>query len=407
MAVQESLNAKKSNTGIRSCCIGCLIFLLVALAAGFALFDYLKKEFQNIEEASVEEAKKYDQLYLDNQPDIFLESMPPNYQLSEKEETAVYSQIDKLEDEGKKSQMKQIAETLKKYYPEGYFILIKNISLAPTNFPVAADLWLEDKNTVSQTHLFLHEFSHFGEAPCFFEKRKCPVFKLKKYGVTTVFDKPKMGYWIEDKTVNMKMLEGNRLIPGKKVFPYAKKPIGEESTDGDSADSVRKHYLDSANETIDISLDEVNSYMKDLRLSRAIAYQEKNQGSATEIILRKYLLAEQMYIVSLHLKVAKENFPDSWNYLVKHKDFAYVLMKMINSAEKEIEFSQEEIEALKKAGVESGVAKLNLGGDPLELYNENREILESYFSESKVKELRDKNLTVKDLNAMGISVSKY
>ncbi len=254
---------------------------------------------------------------------------------------------------------------LKEYYPEGYYLVVQQVLKTTEEHPMFSNFFLRSMDENQRIDLLVHELSHIGD------------MSHPEYSGA--------GYVIEDKFV---------------VVPEIEVPTGDELLKYITQSSpLDKTYLEESKQKIYITLDEINSYTKSIRVARAyIRYQvgALDEGPAGA-------LSRQLFFLSLHLKNIKENHPDIWQALAQEKGFVYVMSRLVSMAKTEIQAAVDE-------GVnESTSTDYALSIDQnLALVEENQVFFdELYFATGMNSFDNLKNLTSQELTAIGIEIEKF
>lgn len=287
---------------------------------------------------------------VDLAPEIFLDSMPPNYTIKPRDQQAFLAAISSKLSVADQKQAIRLMSKIQAYYPEGYYLITKATVM---NADLFKQMFEEYKNDdFSAADFLCHELSHLA----FVES----------------------GYWIEDKHVILAndLSLRQKLFGGKALLAYISQP-----------DLIDKTYLNESNQDLMTSLDEVNSYIKSMRMFRAFSSKE-----ATGHNSHPSTLARQLYIISLHIKYAKEKDSRAWHALIGNKGFAYVLMRLTYMAEAEI------AEA-KKDGLRDTKMDANM-----KLYRDNQAALNEYMEQTGVASLHDSPLSLAELLEQGIDL---
>lgn len=289
------------------------------------------------------------------EPVLFLASVPPDYTITDEEKSLFEIELVKIVPAEELDSYKTIFQELEAYYPEGYFVVVKTSlksqdEILKYKIIVESRLSIEDQS--STVNILVHEMSHGGKTS---------------------------SYWIEDKAVS---IPDERyllfsLIPGKTIYEYIENPT-----------TIDRVYLKDNDHTLFITLDEVNSYTKSTRLQREYLSRGEYACFACPDNPQS-ILARQLYFTTLHLKVMRENYPNIWNTLIKNKAFAFVLMRLVEMAEAEVNTSYSYGEGQKDLDTN------------LALYNQNKYIIDEYLQAAGVKDLD--NLTYPMLLLRGVN----
>lgn len=330
---------------------GCLLLIVISLLSSAVLLAI---------GLLVPEDSKQPKERVFHQPIVFLKSSPPDYGVTAPEVKKFEGKLSTVLSKSELNEAGALMKKLKVYYPEGYHLVVKRTLGEPREFK---DFFEGDNETSAD--FLVHEMTHGGTNSL----------------TTSLYE---IGYWIEDKAVSFKIDEW-KLFPGKEVFERIKNPT-----------YIDELYLKKNDQNLYITLDEVNAYIKSTRVSRTYNYQE----GTFEVTDERYVttstpstLARQLFILTLHLKHAKENYPATWDLLVKNKAFAFTLMRLTKMAEAEIEFSKDE-----------GLVSPNLD-ENLAAYNGNEKILNEFLAASGVKKWEKGDLSHDELQKKGINLT--
>lgn len=328
------------------CLIGCCSFLLLILIGAIVTIAiYLPQVFK---ESKQKQDTRVEQLNLE--PAYFINKMKPDYAITEAEEQQFEQNISRLLSGEELVDAKKMIKKVKDYYPEGYFVIVTETINDPDEFKTWYDL---TRGHPSRANTIVHEMTHGA---------------LDKYT-----------YWIEDKGITIKneYYLYQKLFSGEVLLQYIDKP-----------NRIDKIYLEENKQNITVTLDEVNAYIKSVRIQRA--YSVHNEA---ETVSDPSTLTRQLYILMLHLKHAKEKETAVWNIIVSNKGFAYTMMRVVKMAEAEIKLSRKDIDVDKD--FESNI----------KVYNQNKGYLNEYLTASSVKELEDQELSYDELRAFGIDLT--
>ncbi|MEA3357371.1 MAG: hypothetical protein U9Q67_02955 [Patescibacteria group bacterium] len=327
-----------------------IVAIITFFTAAILFIEYYSEIYNDLDDQTANWDLSDDPANLDvsNQPANlepahFMDSMPPDYSISEVNEAEFNNLLTQNFEEGDLEDVNEMVAGLKENYPEGYFVILTQTLRRPEEFKDWYELLTPDPDAMET---IIHEMTHTGGIYCgtFFIEDKC----------ITIPDRWDLS---------------ERLFSGVELLDYI-----------DSQNFIDEAYLEGCKHNIIGTLDEVNAYIKSVRTDRA----NKNYNSDPST------LARQMYYITLHLRHAKEEEPETWNILVDNKGFAYTLMRLIAMAEAELETAEEE-----------GFSGINVT-DNLNLYEENREYLDEFFVSAGVAELKDLDLTYIELQERGI-----
>ena len=338
-----------------------------------------------------------------------------NYQVSAEEEEDFFNNLGKIYDEETFALAKDYLKNFKILYPSGYFTLIKvtqkynydigyakfehlNKSSEDFNSDIAqildefeqmgtdttASPLMEDFNSsyCLDIEMILHELTHDGSNQQFVSFF---VQDLKDYS----FGKD---YYY---------MIGNLLIfIEKDKMLFSKYELFQDIENPNYFDKAYDYYYIDPNISITIEgeevkvgdidftmiLDELNAYTVSAKC--AIATEGFiPPGNSASI---RYGLLKQMSYLELYLKRCYEKYPEDWKYITGHKDFAFVIMKLWQEAEK-FENAIKDDPRFDPVGIPSRpVAEF--------VYNpDNYKIIEMFFGQSGILEYKNKNF--KDIDA--------
>jgi len=338
IGVPEATSAKKPKEGcFGDCCATVAGLIVFSVVASFGIY-FLVQYFEKQDSKSSKEPKTV----------YFLSTQIPNYEITENERALFDQKIKgKFSDEDSKK-MIGIAQKAKDIYPEGYFVIIKST----LKYNDSLNIWPLFINLYSdnvQIDVAVHELSH----------------------ITLLLDS---SYWIEDKSLTIPGYGelDSKLFDGLPLLKYIESPT-----------SFDEKYLKESKQRFTLTLDEINSYTKSVKIARI--QNEYNSNSEN--------LARQLYILTLHLKHAKEVETDDWKLLTNNKSLAFTVMRLVTMAEVELENA-------KSSGIEGSGTAANL-----KLFEENRHYFDEYLQASGVKDLNSENLTLSDLQKLGVDLN--
>jgi len=361
------------------CCgIPVIIVMLVIVGITVSIFIIEKKQKDNISNRPIPEEYS----------EIFNANFLPNYAVSAEDEdkfnqkmitllqkydsgTPNYSEsggtelLHPLTAEEAVESAKSTMKFLKDYYPEGYYLVVNQVLQTPEEHQIFPDFFLRSGEEESVINILVHELSHMGK------------FGSSEYTGS--------GYVIEDKFIVLNELA---LPPGDELLKYISEPA-----------SLDQDYLNENKQDIYTTLDEVNSYTKSVRVSRA--YIRYKSGEIDET--RSQALSRQLYFLSLHLKNIKKNHPDLWQALKQEQGFAYLLSRMISIAETEIKAAEEE------GASRSLSTNFALSVDRnLSLFQENQALFDELYTATGIDDKGDlQNFTQQELSEFDLNIEKF
>lgn len=368
----------KKRRGHWCCGIPAIIIMLVIVGITVSIFVIEKKQADNISKRDRPEAYS----------EIFNANFPSNYAVSAEDEdkfnqkiiillqkhdsgTPNYSEsggaelFRPLTAEEAVESAKLTMKFLKDYYPEGYYLVVNQVLQTPEEHQMFPNLFLHSNDEESVIDFLVHELSHMGK------------FGSSEYSGS--------GYVIEDKFITLNKLA---LPPGDELLKYISEPA-----------SLDQDYLNEYRQDIYTTLDEVNSYTKSVRVSRA--YSRYKSGGIDENAPQA--LSRQLYYLSLHLKNIKENHPDLWQALKQEQGFAYLLSRMISIAETEIKAAKEE-------GADSSLSTdfaLSIDRN-LFLLQENQALFDELYTATGIDGKDNlQNFTQQELSEFGLNIEKF
>jgi len=274
---------------------------------------------------------------------------------------------------------------LKENYPEGYYLVVNSVLKTAEKDQILPNFYLRADEENDRIGLTVHELSHLGG------------FAHKEIS--------KRGYVIDDQFVTLPIK--SKLLVGKDLQSFLNDPTASDMPTGDELIkyigepvAMDKVYLEKSEQDIYTTLDEIISYAKDTRVTRAYNYFKK--GDIDES--RPQALSRQLYYLSLHLKNIKENYSEKWLELKKEKGFAYLLLREISIAKTEIQ-----------ASVDEGVDKFSGGSDfafsidkNLLLFDQNQLFFDELFTATELNTLDNPQTLAKDeLIKFGIGFEKF
>lgn len=284
---------------------------------------------------------------------LFMKSWPPDYEVTDAERTHFDNEFSKVFNDADYAKIRTLTDEIKNYYPEGYFLLVRAapaqaISMRylfipkPVLGPNGIAIPMDAADTAGT---LIHELSHMAPDNIH-------------------------NFWIEDKTVITDGIDLFSLPDGKEAIKFIVSPMSFDRT-----------YLEESNQKISGTLDEINSYIKTVRVLRAYSRVGRLRDTTSDGFNS---LSRQLYILTVQLKNIKENHPDVWQDILQNKGFAFVTMRLVAMAETEIKLPKRNRNPVyEKVDVDfSGSIKGNL-----ELVDQNRYLLEELFTVSGVKGL--------------------
>lgn len=334
----EVTPAKKKKSG---CFGGC--FAIVAILIFFSVVASFGAYFlvQYFEKQDIGGSKEPTTVY-------FLGTQIPNYEITENERTMFDQKIRDNFSKEDAEKMIEIAQETKDIYPEGYFVIIKST----LNYKDSLNIWPLFINLYSdnaQIDLAVHELSHIALLSG-------------------------SNYWIEDKCLTIPGYSelDSKLFDGLPLLGYIESPT-----------SFDEKYLKESKQRFTLTLDEINSYTKSVKVARAQGENNSNPEN----------LARQLYFLTLHLKHAKEVETDDRKLLAKNKSLAFMTMRLVAMAEVELENAKS-----------AGISGENTSGN-LKLFEENRHYLDEYLQSAGVGDLNSENLTLTGLKEVGVGLN--
>ncbi len=318
------------------CCCSAIIFIAIIIGIIAAILCFPEYDPEN--------PINRDDKPANLSPAFFLNSMPPDYSINEQDEAEFNDLLVENFDESELENVTAMVTKLDEKYPEGYFVIVTQTLSQPDEFKN----WYELTAVIRPItmDIIVHEMTHTGGF----------------YNCT---------FFIEDKciTIQDQWSLSEELFSGDNLLSY----ITEQNSTDESYLVENKHNIIG-------TLDEVNAYIKSVRISRA--YNQHDSYPAS--------LARQMYYITLHLRHAKEIEIDDWNALVDNRGFAYTLMRLMAMAEAELETAEgkwfSDIDVTEN----------------LRLYEENKKYLDEFFVSTEVDELNDLDLTYTELQERGV-----
>lgn len=392
--MQEQANAKRPFFSFKNCCIGSIIIFLIIPAIIVIIGLYLVHDQEKKDRQKFENRGKPESYSL-----LFSKYLVPDYSFSAEEQ----SQIDTLvldtmnmqkpaglgtskeiiqnggnidlEAKDKKSAAKELVTKLKEQYPEGYFVIAKSLTLLPEKDKYSFNFFFLN-NDLTTANVEVHELSHsWGSITTgsYFASGRNFNFSTNT------------GHLIEDKMVVYK----NYTFPlprGEEVLKYLPTPT-----------SIDNKYLKDANQDLYSTLDEVNSYIKSLRVARTYNYYDNEDINSSSSAV---VLSRQLYILSLQLKNLKENHPEIWKSHTKNPGFAYVMMRLIEIAKNELTVAKDEGLDYTK-GDENTTSTIEKN---LELVNQNQPLFDEIYKANDIDKYQGKDLSGTELKSLGITV---
>lgn len=336
--------------------------------------------------------------YVYHKPALFLDSMPPDYSITAGEESEFEKITARFFSEPKLSELKSGMQELKNRYPEGYFVIVQVTISDPDELRV----WYEEHDASFVT--MVHEMTHSASTLCRILRREnCETLKRMiprdEWG--------KQGYFIEDKGIVFSQAVTDIFV-GEELLKYIAQP-----------NEVDEIYLREGRQTIFVALDEINAYIKSVRMVRAYNQADRaslNSGGAPEVLSR------QLYYLSLYLREMKSARLDLWRELTRNKAFAFVLMRLDEVGRTEVQYAAEEgltgvnftftDTDFRLSPQEVQEVRENIGGafggtvaDNLELYNQNRSFIDEFLEAADVKKFENTQLSLEDLQKQGVGIS--
>lgn len=320
-----------------TCCSGLVIIAVIFIVLGIIGYYFSDEIKEKIGTKTTEEP-------INLAPAYFMNTALPDYTITEAEEQQFQEKVSQFFSEKDLKGAKKLTVKLKNNYPEGYFVIVKLTLHNPKEFKT----WYEynRENEFEAADISIHEMTHGG----------------------TLIG---CSYWIEDKCIKIKdeyfLLE--KLFSGEVLLNYIEKP-----------NFIDNQYLKENKQDITVTLDEVNAYIKSVRTTRV--YKQHMSHPST--------LARQLYILTLHLRHAKEVETGTWDAIVSNKGFAYTLMRLVKMAEAELETARTE-------GFSDRATVNNL-----KIYKKNKNYIDEYLVAAGIKELENLDLTYDELKQRGI-----
>jgi hypothetical protein len=395
--VEEKTSKPKRNWRRWCCCLPIILILLMIVVVTIVILVEENKQDQKISNRAKPESYS----------EIFNTNLPPDYTVAATDEEKFNQKIIELlkkYDSGT-SNFSEIGENksplltadqaielaksdikfLKDYYPEGYFIVVNSVLKTAEKDQIFPNFYLRSNEENDRIGLVVHELSHIGG------------FAHKEIS--------KRGYVIDDQFVTLP-IESKKLVsddlqsfldnPASSGMPTSNeltKFISEPAT-------MDKVYLEKSKQDIYTTLDEIISYAKDTRVTRAYNYSKK--GDIDES--RPQALSRQLYYLSLQLKNIKENYPEKWQDLKNEKGFSYLLLREVSIAMTEIQASEDE-----GADKFSGSSDFAFSIDKnLSLFNQNQPLFDELLTATGINTSNNPQTLAKDeLIKFGIGFEKF
>lgn len=316
-----------------------------------------------------------------------------NYQVSSEEEEDFFNNLEKIYDKETFAPVKDFLKNFKILYPSGYFTLIK---VTQKQNYAAGYGWFEllNKNMsfvlgdfnssyCGDINTIVHELTHSGSGPFIY----LFVPDLKDHSFGTYYS-----YMIGNLLI---FIEKDKMFFSKyELFQDIENPDNFDKTyldPGRTISTVEGEEVKGSDIDFTMILDELNAYTVSEKCTIATEEFISQGNSSTE----RYGALKQMSYIELYLKRCHEKYPEDWKYITRHKELAFLIMKLWQEAEK--------FEMVVKDD-----SRFNLNSKPVSefVYDpENYGIIEMFFGQSGILEYKNKNF--KDVDAEFNNLSVY
>jgi hypothetical protein len=316
-----------------------------------------------------------------------------NYQVDTEEEEDFFNNLEKIYDKETFTSAKDFLKNFKILYPSGYFTLIK---VTQKQDYAAGYGWFEllNKNKsftmgdfnsgyCGDINTIVHELTHSGSGP--FIYLFIPDLKDRSFGTY-------YSYMIGNLLI---FIEKSKMFFSKyELFQDIENPDNFDKTylDPDrTISTIEGEEVKGSDIDFTMILDELNAYTVSEKCAIATEEFIRQGNSSTE----RYGALKQMSYLELYLKRCHEKYPEDWKYITKHKELAFLIMKLWQEAEK--------FEMAVKDD-----SRFNLNSKPVSefVYDpDNYGIIEMLFEQSGILGYKNKNF--KDIDAESDNLTVY
>lgn len=331
----------------------------------------------------------------------FFKKMPPNYGLSEEEIVDFYKILAKTFPKENQAKFQKFFKVIQEASQEGFFIIVKHTQRQPDTLKDALENWYVQSDNESAA-VIIHEFTHSGRFPCFFENESCPKPRLKPSktlgerkieSYSLAYDDPEYRYktavWVEDKAIGY----GYELV---KLFPANRinLPLVTYSSFDKRLDQI---YFQDRSLRLNVLLDEINAYTKISKIMR-----ELNCSGIKKKVDSYYfphILSRHLYHLAIYLEYAKDNEPETWEYISENKVLTYILMKLGQRGEKEASLAIND-KKNRRINMESSPEGIKHN---LDLFKKKKNIFSELYNSSGIFDVLDQDLSLEEVIALGIN----
>lgn len=308
-----------------------------------------------------------------------------NYEVSEVEEEEFFKRLKEIYESRYYENAASFINELKLLYPKGYFTIIKVSSEDSFDWFTTIYNNTEDdlkdilgsdfnSNYATDISTIIHEDIHGGSG--FTPKN---LFKIEKSGYIYLIDY--LGVFIDKERM---------LFPKTEIYQDIENPDRFDTTYLDPNEKFNSNGTEIGHGNIDIViiLDELNAYT--ISVETAIALEKFYKTNSFHDV--RYGLLKQMSHLQLYLIRCKKKHPDDWEYIIGHKGFAFLILKLWQRAER--------FEKIVKNDF-----RFNLNADAVEeaVYSsKNYSIIEEFYNNSNIKEYEDLSFEEEDFSDMEI-----
>ncbi len=378
-----------------------IIYILFFLGA----FSYYLR-YQTIEIPFIDSVKnQYCKLQLPKtQP--FLRGELKQFTTSKTDVDDFYRNLGKIVEKPKFNQYQKFFNQVKDSSPESFYVIREFSKKQPEEFELGINNWTTKLNNESAA-ILVHEFTHSAQYPCFLEKTSCKRysdFEVVPY-VPYSSEKDINGFNYEDNNFSEKTaywISGKAYtVDFKESELFAFEDIPEKLptlTPMDVRDNEEGAY---ASQDMSLILGEINAYTKSSRIIR-----EMNCSQITKRLDRYFYaqnLARQLLHLGQYIEYASKNYPTTYSYIIQNKAIAFMTLRLEALAREELGIVLTNASTKDKINHETSPEGIRFN---LDLFDKKKAVMDKFYSDSGVIQLKDKLLSPEELKNNNINLSE-
>ncbi|MBW6441449.1 hypothetical protein K0B04_00890 [Patescibacteria group bacterium] len=312
-------------------------------------------------------------------------------------------------DENEITNYRALFKKTKVYSPEAYFIIVKHSLRLPGVVKDTLNAWWFGP-TQETINVIAHEYTHSARFPCFYNSGQCPFFSTKPgknlNGNYVSYSVPindqsfleKTSVWIDNYSLAFE-IDRNRFFRMNND-----KIVLSEGSDFDKRLDII--YFNGKEGDFELFLTELNSFRKNIIISRQIECTEVSRGKADSLFYSS-AWSRILYHLTASLEYTEINKPKTWEYLVQNKDFTYLLRWQVEAGLQEVSRTVVEFNHGKTTYITDTNSPEEINKN-LELVNKSN-ILNKLFDESLVNDIPLSLDSIEELSNYGLDyqVIKY